>query len=150
MIGDLRYALRSLGRSRGFTIAAILTLSIGIGAATAIYSVVDTIILRPLPFPDGDRLVRLVEYAPHPDPGVPPYTRGLTHPEFKEWQSRSKTLSDTTAIILMSQRMVRTPDGAAGLWGAMAAANAFDMLRSARCSAALSVRKTTPIPTSSS
>jgi hypothetical protein len=59
MIGDFLYAIRSLARSRGFTIASILTLSIGIGAATAIYSIVDTILLRPLPFPGGDRLVQL-------------------------------------------------------------------------------------------
>lgn len=48
MAGDLSYAVRSLSRSPGFTIAAILTLSIGIGATTAIYSVVETILLRPL------------------------------------------------------------------------------------------------------
>ena len=62
---EIRYAIRSLARSRGFTIATVLTLAIGIGAATAIYSVVDTILFRPLPFPGGDRLVRLVEYGPH-------------------------------------------------------------------------------------
>ena len=48
MAGDLSYAVRSLSRSPGFTIAAILTLSIGIGATTALYSVVETILLRPL------------------------------------------------------------------------------------------------------
>ena len=64
MIRDVGYAIRSLRRSPAFTIAAILTLSIGIGAATAIYSIVDAILFRPLPFPGGDRLVRLVEYGP--------------------------------------------------------------------------------------
>ena len=68
---DLLYAIRSLARSPGFTLAAMLTLSIGIGATTAIYSVVDTILLQPLPFPDGDRLVRLIENFPHPVPGRP-------------------------------------------------------------------------------
>lgn len=125
----LRYAIRSLQRSPGFTLAAILTLAIGIGAATAIYSVVDTILFRPLPFPGGDQLVRLVEYSPHPIAGRPPLTRGLTYPEFLDWKTRSKTLSQTTATIAMSQRMVKTPDGAAGLWGAMAAVDVFDMLR---------------------
>jgi hypothetical protein len=60
-MSDFGYAVRSLARSRAFTIAAILTLSIGIGATTAIYSVVDTILLQPLPFPDSDRLVRVIE-----------------------------------------------------------------------------------------
>ena len=126
---DLSYAIRSLRRSPGFTIAAILTLSIGIGAATTIYSVVETILLRPLPFPNGDRLVRLVEWAPHPIAGQPPLQRGLTYPEFLDWRSRSKTLSDAAFTIGMAQRMVKTPDGAAGLWGAAISTNALEMLQ---------------------
>ena len=76
-MSDLSYALRSLARSRGFTIAAVLTLSIGIGATTAIYSVVDTILLQPLPFPDSDRLVRVIENAPPFAPGRPIVQRGI-------------------------------------------------------------------------
>jgi putative ABC transport system permease protein len=129
MIRDVRYAIRSLLRSRGFTVAAILTLAIGIGAATAIYSVVDTILLRPLPFPQGDRLVTLIEWAPHPIAGRPPLRRGLTYTEFLDWRSKSKTLSDAAATIPMAQRMVKTPDGAAGLWGAAVSSNAFEMLQ---------------------
>jgi len=116
---DLRYAIRSLARSRGFTIAATLTLAIGVGAATAIYSVVDTILFRPLPFPGGDRLVRLVEYGPHFRAGQPPVQRAINYQEYQAWRDRAKTIEETVAIIGMSQRMVKTPDGAAGLWGAM-------------------------------
>ena len=125
--GDVAYAVRSLARSRSFTIAAILTLSIGIGATTAVYSVVDTILLQPLPFPDSDRLVRLVEHYSFPG-GTRMFERGLTYPEFLDWRDKSRALVDATALIGMSQRMVKTPDGAAGLWGTMAAANVFDML----------------------
>ena len=128
MAGDLSYAVRSLSRSPGFTIAAILTLSIGIGATTAIYSVVETILLRPLPFAGGDRLVELVEWAPHPIPGRPPLRSGLTYTEFLEWRTRSKTLREAAATITMAQRMVKTPDGAAGLWGAAISSNALEML----------------------
>jgi putative ABC transport system permease protein len=125
---DVAYAVRSLARSRGFTIAAVLTLAVGIGAATAIYSVVDTILLRPLPFPDSDRLVRLVENYAIPN-RQQMFQRGLTHQEFLDWRAKTRTLVDATALVGMSQRMVKTPDGAAGLWGAMAAANVFELLQ---------------------
>lgn len=128
MIRDFNYAIRSLARSGGFSIAAILTLSIGIGAATAIYSVVDTILLRPLPFPGGDRLVQLQEWAPFPNSGRPPYRRSITYGEFLDWRSQSKTLIDAAAIIGMAQRTMRTADGVAGMWGAAVSGNVFEML----------------------
>ncbi len=59
MIPDLRYALRSLSRARGFTVAVVLTLGLGIGANTAIFSVVRGVLLKPLPHKEGDRLVYL-------------------------------------------------------------------------------------------
>src|SRR5437762_3367585 len=90
---DAQYAVRSLSRSPGFTAAAVLTLSVGIGATTAIYSVVDTILLQPLPFADSDRLVRVVENIPFIDAGRPPVQRGVTYQEFLEWRSRTRTLS---------------------------------------------------------
>ena len=126
---DLFYAIRSLTRSPGFTLAAILTLSIGIGAATAIYSVVDTILLRPLPYPDGDRLVQLVENFPTNVETRPIMQRGITHQEYLDWRLRSRTLQDTVAVIPMAQRSVRTPAGIAGLWGLAASSNAFALLR---------------------
>ncbi len=58
-LSELRYALRSLARARGFAIAVILTLGLGIGANTAIFSVVRGVLLKPLPHRDGDRLVYL-------------------------------------------------------------------------------------------
>src|SRR6266700_3250720 len=56
---DIRYALRQLNRSRGFAAVAILTLALGIGANTAIFSVIDSILLEPLPFPHQDRLMQV-------------------------------------------------------------------------------------------
>ena len=60
-MNDIRYALRLLWKSPAFSVVAIATLALGIGANTAIFSVIESALLRPLPFPSADRLVRLYE-----------------------------------------------------------------------------------------
>jgi putative ABC transport system permease protein len=61
VIREVRYAIRSLARSPGFAAIAVITLALGIGANTAVFSIVHGVLLRPLPYPDGDRLVSLLE-----------------------------------------------------------------------------------------
>src|SRR5271170_5850097 len=64
LLQDLRFTFRTLGRDRAFTIVAVLILALGIGANIVVFSVVNTILLRPLPFPEPQQLVRLTKKAP--------------------------------------------------------------------------------------
>ena len=85
---DLRYAVRNLLRSRTFASVAAITLTIGIGANTAIFSIIDTILLRPLPFRDPGQLVRL--YETEAAPGHYPFAG----PDFVDWRAQNKTFQD--------------------------------------------------------
>ncbi|HEY3129501.1 MAG TPA: ABC transporter permease [Acidobacteriota bacterium] len=89
---DVRYALRQLRRNPGFAIAAILTLALGIGATTAVFSVVDAVVLRPLSYADSSQLVMIDEWTPGFD-SIP--VNGL---HFQEWR-RTATSFDQIALI---------------------------------------------------
>ncbi|HKQ40703.1 MAG TPA: ABC transporter permease, partial [Verrucomicrobiae bacterium] len=84
MMGDLKYALRMLAKSPGFSAVAIITLALGIGANTAIFSVVQGVLLRPLPFPQADRLVRLYEATD--DAGARGTTLNLSEQTLQQWR----------------------------------------------------------------
>src|SRR5947207_901581 len=79
---DIRYSFRTWRKNRGFAAALILTLALGIGATTAVYSVVDTILLQPLRFTDSDRLVRVIENVPLRGAALRSFQRGLNWQEF--------------------------------------------------------------------
>src|SRR6476620_6790596 len=89
---DLRYGWRTLLRSPGFTAAALLTLALGIGANTAIFSVVYGILLRPLPFRDASRLVLLNETTPRVG------NVSVSYPNFLDWRAQSRTFSEMAAV----------------------------------------------------
>jgi putative ABC transport system permease protein len=93
LLRDLRFAARGLARTPSFTAAAVLTLAIGIGATTAVFSVVYGVLLRPLPFPTADRLVQVIQFLPGPG-GSWLGRAGLTPDQIAEWRATSRTLSE--------------------------------------------------------
>jgi ABC-type antimicrobial peptide transport system permease subunit len=136
---DVSYAARGLARNPGFAAAAVVTLALGIGATTAVFSVVNAVLLRPLPYPDSDRLVRIVERLPARTVNTPLGRRtGMTWTEFSEWRSRAATLSAmayavTPPITLMStaegsDRLRQGYGGQARLSGALVSSNTLGML----------------------
>jgi hypothetical protein len=86
LLRDIRYALTMMRRNKGFTAAAALTLALGIGATTAVFSVIYGVLLRPLPFRDAARLVRLSEE--HPGAVSPLRQAMLSNLTFHAWRVR--------------------------------------------------------------
>jgi putative ABC transport system permease protein len=94
-IQDLRYGMRMLAKSPGFTVAALLTLTLGIGATAAIFSVVDAVLLRSLPFRDPNRLVAI-----HEDISKMGFPRNTPAPaNFADWQAQTQIFEDAAAVI---------------------------------------------------
>src|SRR5689334_6517657 len=93
LLQDLRYGLRGLWKSPGFTIVAVLSLALGVGANTAIFSIVNAVLLRSLPFSHPERLVKIVAS----NRGVGARDIGLSVPEFDDLRSRSGVFDQVTA-----------------------------------------------------
>ena len=92
LLQDLRYAVRQLFRSPGFAATAILTLALGIGANTAIFSVVQGVVLAPLPYPEPDRLVLVQESRPN----LPHLD--ISYPDFLDWQRSAGSFQQMAAL----------------------------------------------------
>lgn len=91
LIEDLRYAIRMLRKNRAFTAVALLTLALGIGANTAVFSIVNGVLLNSLPFPDSDKLVVLFESKPN-------FTEGsISYPNFLDWKRDNRSFTSIAA-----------------------------------------------------
>ena len=87
---DLRYAFRSLRQRPSFAVAAVLSLALGIGATTAVFAITDTILLRPLPYPEGDRLLWVAVHFPG-------NREFLASPDYVAWRRDNEVFSDLAA-----------------------------------------------------
>jgi putative ABC transport system permease protein len=87
---DLRFSIRQLRKSPGFALTTILTLALGIGATTGIFSLVNAVLLRPLPFPEPDRLMNL-RHESHRTGTIAP--QSLSYPDFFDWRKRNHSFS---------------------------------------------------------
>ena len=94
---DIRYAVRNLLNARGFTIIAVLTLAIGIGANTAMFSVVNAVLLRPLPFRDPQQLVALGEYDVRRGASDAPLA-SLSYPDFVDIRTRNHSFQEVSVF----------------------------------------------------
>lgn len=98
LVQDVRYGVRGLLRSPGFTLVAVLTLALGIGANTAIFGVVRGVLLRELPYPAPERLVRLWQQAPENARGH------FSFPDFEDWRTQSQSLEAAGAYFFAEGR----------------------------------------------
>ncbi|MGH9202614.1 MAG: ABC transporter permease, partial [Vicinamibacterales bacterium] len=96
LVQDLRYASRTLRKAPGFAAVAVVTLALGIGANTAMFSIINAVLLRPLPFPGADRLVAITETDMRPGPERSTVT-SASWPDFFDWRSRTRTFEHMSA-----------------------------------------------------
>ena len=122
VLQDLKYGLRTLGRAPDFTAVAVLTLALGIGATSAIFSVVYGVLLRPLPYPEPDRIVSISEVASDGHP------MGFAEPNFRDLRAMNRTFSG----MALSKALPGTVTGSSGpsrTFVALVSADFFRVMR---------------------
>lgn len=122
LLQDIRYGLRVLRKNPGFTAAVIVTLALGIGATTAIFSVVDAVLLKPLPFPTSDRLIRVQSVLLANGHGAV-----ASYPDFLDWRARNHVF-DGLAVFRTDDFTLTGGREAERLSGAVVSAQLFSLL----------------------
>ena len=125
MLIDIQYGLRQLIKNPGFAFVAILTLALGIGANTAIFSVVNALLLKPLPFPASEQLVAfgMTDTRQKAQENL----GSLSYPDFFDFRAQNRTLS-SIAIFRPRSFALTSNEGATSLLGVKASAEFFDVL----------------------
>jgi predicted permease len=125
MLTDIRYGLRQLWKHLAFTIIAVLTLALGIGANTAIFSVVNAVLLKPLPFPEPDQLIAVgmtdTRQATRTE------LNSLSYPDYFDFRDQNRTLA-TSAVYRDRSFALTSDEGATSLRGVKVSAEFFDVL----------------------
>ena len=125
MLNDIRYGLRQLIKHPAFSIIAILTLALGIGANTAIFSVVNAVLLKPLPFPEPDQLIA-VGMTDTRQKGQTDLN-SLSYPDFFDFRDQNRTLA-SSALYRDGSYALTSDEGATSVHGAKVSAEFFDVL----------------------
>jgi predicted permease len=126
MLNDIRYGLRQLWKHPAFTIVAVLTLALGIGANTAIFSVVNAVLLKPLPFPVPDELIA-VGMTDTRQKGTQTDLNSLSYPDFFDFRDQNRTLS-SSAVYRDRSFALTSEEGATSLLGVKVSAEFFEVL----------------------
>ena len=125
MLNDIQYGLRQLFKHPGFTFVAVLTLALGIGANTAIFSVVNALLLKPLPFPESQQLVAFgmtnTRQSGQTELG------SLSYPDFFDFRDQNRTLQ-SLAVYRDRSFAITSDEGAESLRGVKSSAEFFDVL----------------------
>ena len=122
---DIRYGIRTLLRNRGFAATALITLALGIGATTAMFSVVDAVLLRPLPYREPQRLVSFLD-----DLSRQGYPRArVSPPEYLEFKAQKRLFEDVAALNETAFNLSGKDRSARQLNGIFATYNLFSILR---------------------
>src|SRR5436190_8692788 len=124
LFSDIRYAIRNLIKRPGFTAVAAITLALGIGANTAIFSVVNAVLLRPMPYAEAERLI-----VPWGSKGDMQYQTIVSYPDFVDWQAQTRTLEYVAAYTSAGALLREGDSEPEAIAGASVSADLFPLLR---------------------
>jgi hypothetical protein len=122
LLQDIRYGARMLLKNPGVTMIVIIALALGIGANTAIFSVVNAVLIRPLPYPESERLIFLNEKSPNLD------EMSISYPNFLDWRAQNRTFEKIGVYNRASYNLTGTGEAERIVTGQVSA-DLFSVLR---------------------